>query len=65
MLPQEVYDPKLRAAAEASNAGHPVVVTTAAVGASGLTGRQLWITVGFGAAVFAGTTALLFTYAGR
>jgi heat shock protein HtpX len=60
MIPAEVYDPKLRAAAEAqlpplSAAMKPVEPAAAA----GLTRTQVYIAVGFGGAVFAGMLMLL------
>jgi Zn-dependent protease with chaperone function len=67
MLPQEVYDPRARAAAEEALrrqgpfTPHPAVAAAPTPG--GLTRQQLWITIGFGTAVFACTTILLFVLA--
>jgi hypothetical protein len=66
VLPQEIYDPRTRAAAEEVLARQSKVATPPPVAApppaSGLTPQQLWIALGFGAAVFAGTTILLFVF---
>ncbi|HEY3840499.1 MAG TPA: M48 family metalloprotease [Bryobacteraceae bacterium] len=76
VLPQEIYNPLTRAAAEASLARQqapmpgadfvpqPAIAAHAAA-AWGLTRPQLWIAIGFGTAVFAGTMILLFVFAGR
>jgi heat shock protein HtpX len=67
VLPQEIYDPRTRAAAEEVLARQMVVAPPAEPEASqpsgGLTPQQLWIALGFGAAVFAGTTILLLALA--
>jgi hypothetical protein len=60
MIPAEVYDPKLLAAAEAalpplSAAMNPVEP----VAAAGLSRTQVYIAVGFGGVVFAGVLMLL------
>ena len=67
VLPQEVYDPRARAAAEEALARQgafvPQQTLAKAPAPSGLTKQQLWITIGFGTAVFAGTTILLLVLA--
>jgi heat shock protein HtpX len=68
VLPQEIYDPKARAAAEEVLARQERQRTSR--GASGkpagnLTRQQVWIAVGFSAAVFLGTTIILFVFVGR
>jgi Zn-dependent protease with chaperone function len=67
VLPQEVYEPEARAAIEEVLRREELAPrkTSGAVPLIGLTSRQLWIALGFGAAVFAGTTVLLFVFAGR
>jgi Zn-dependent protease with chaperone function len=67
ILPQEVYDPEARTAIEEvlrreAQSARPGDSGTLGLG---LTGRHLLIAVGFGAAVFAGTTVLLLVYAGH
>jgi heat shock protein HtpX len=66
VIPAEVYDAKLRAAAEAalpplsaaeSRLGQPV--GTPAAGIGGLSPVQLWIALGFGGAVFAAMLMIL------
>jgi heat shock protein HtpX len=67
VIPAEVYDPKLRAAAEAalpplsapaSAVAQPVGATSSG-GVAGLSRTQIYIVVGFGGAVFAGVMMLL------
>jgi heat shock protein HtpX len=68
ILPQEVYDPKARAAAEAElarrEAAAPLRPAASTQGPLGLTRDQLWVVAGFAAAVFAGITILLVVAAG-
>lgn len=69
MLPQEVYDPTARAAAEEAlarrEAAAPALAAASPTGALGLTKEQLWIVVGFSVAVFAGITILLVVSLGK
>jgi heat shock protein HtpX len=72
VLPQEVYDPKARAAAEEALAHREAAARAAAAlrpqpspGPLGLTREQLWMVVGFGVAAFAGITVLLVMAAGK
>jgi hypothetical protein len=60
MIPAEVYDPKLRAAAEAALPPLSAILQPVEpVVAGGLTRSQILIAVGFGGAVFAGMLILL------
>jgi heat shock protein HtpX len=62
MVPDEVYDPKLRAAAEAALARREEAAAAQAretPAPAGLTKTQIYVVVGFGGAVFAGMFALL------
>jgi hypothetical protein len=64
VLPQEIYNPTSRAAVEeglARQGGSAAPV----VESPGLTRQQVWIALGFGTAVFAGTTILLLVFVGR
>jgi heat shock protein HtpX len=62
VLPQEVYDPKLRAAAEASLPERQAAAGTAKFG---LSQQQIFIVLGVTAAVFIGGTLLLVVFAGK
>jgi Zn-dependent protease with chaperone function len=59
VLPQEVYDPKARAAAEEALRRQGEQPT------ADLTRQHVWIALGFGTAVFAGTTIILIVFAGH
>jgi len=69
VLPQEVYDPTARAAAEEALARREAAAAARAAsnppGPLGLTREQLWIVAGFAAAVCAGITILLVVAAGK
>jgi len=65
MIPAEVYDPRLRAAAEAALPSVSAALAGAAAAApvmGGLTRSQLYIVLGFGGAVFAGMLTLLVVF---
>jgi hypothetical protein len=68
MSPAEVYDPKLRAAAEAALpvlgavAAPAPSAASAATAARGITRVQIYVAVGFGGAVFAGMLMLLIVF---
>jgi hypothetical protein len=59
MIPAEVYDPKLRAAAEAALPPLSAVVNPVQPVAAGLSREQVYIAVGFAGAVFAAMLMLL------
>jgi heat shock protein HtpX len=61
LMPQEVFDPASRAAAEAAAAAKPAVKAAAAP----LTTRQITIAAVFGLAVFAGILLVLAKFGGR
>lgn len=70
VLPQEVYDPRARAAAEEALARREAAASARqsaapAPGPLGLTKEQFWMAAGFAAAVFAGITILLVMAAGK
>jgi hypothetical protein len=69
VLPQEVYDPAARAAAEEALARREAAAAAKpaaqAQGPLGLTREQLWVVAGFAVAVFAGITILLVVAAGK
>ena len=58
VVPAEVYDPRLRAAAEARLAARPAPAPRGGA----LTGNQLGIAIGFGAGVFAIVFVLLWLF---
>lgn len=62
MLPAEVYDPSVHAAAESAHAAARAVAAATAP-KPGLTGVQMAIAAGFGLAVFAGIFMVLLTFA--
>lgn len=74
VLPQEVYDPKARAAVEetlarreaaAVKAPAPEAPAASAPGPLGLTREQWWMVAGFAVMLFAGITILLIVAAGK
>ncbi len=69
ILPQEVYDPRARAAAEEALARRQAAAVERAAtpppGMLGLTREQVWMVVGFTVAVFAGITVLLVMAGGK
>jgi hypothetical protein len=62
MIPAEVYDPKLRAAAEAALPPLSDAPSAASLATGGLTRSQLYLALGFGGAVFAGMLILLVAF---
>ena len=64
VLPQEVYDPETRAEIEEVLRRKEKAPSTP-LGPMGLSSRHAWMALGFGAAVFVGTTVLLFVFVGR
>jgi hypothetical protein len=62
MIPAEVYDPKMRAAAEAALPVLGAVELPESAGVGGLTRGQLFTVLGFGGIVFAGMMMLLLAF---
>ena len=62
VVPAEVYDPKMRAAAEAALPPLGAIEAPQSPGVGGLTRAQLVMTLGFGGAVFAGVMMLLLVF---
>ena len=65
LIPAEVYDPQLRAAAEARLARATAAERIPPLPKAGLTTRQVMIALSFGVAVFAGMLLLLVEFGGR
>jgi Zn-dependent protease with chaperone function len=65
VLPQEVYDPNARAAVEERLRTEGYLAEPKTPWLAGLTSQQLWMALGFGVAVFVGTSVLLFAFAAK